>query len=210
MFVFLIPLPFEQVALVPFRHDAADDVLARHHVGPAFRVEGEPEVVPRQRAHLPRQDEEVCVDGLQSCDHLVGDVVAAMAVPLRFPPTDFVSRLQFLGISVVTSSPARLIWYRFCIAPCAFDRYSSILSSTLWTRSRATVTAASAAMIRSWSFLRFLWMLFSSAVCATTAAVRAGSVCWAKTGTPPAPNPNRTAKAASRFLMKIDSIFLRF
>ena len=61
---------------VPFGHDAADNVLAGHHACPAFRVEREPEVVPRERTHLPCQNEQVGVDGLQPRHHLVGDVVA--------------------------------------------------------------------------------------------------------------------------------------
>ncbi|EJW92068.1 secreted protein [gut metagenome] len=37
------------------------------------------------------------------------DTIAAMAVPLRWPPIDFSSRLEFCGISLVTNSPARFI-----------------------------------------------------------------------------------------------------
>ncbi len=60
----------------PVGHDAADDVLAGHHICPSFRVKREPEVVPRERAHLPGQDEQVGVDGFEPCHHLVGDVIA--------------------------------------------------------------------------------------------------------------------------------------
>lgn len=32
-------LPFQTIALVPVGDDTADDVLARHHIGPSFGIE---------------------------------------------------------------------------------------------------------------------------------------------------------------------------
>ena len=97
------------------------------------------------------------------------------------------------------------------MAPCALERYSSILSSTLCTLSSASVTAVSAAIIFSCVFLRFSCRFFSSAVCAMTAAVSAGSVCCAWHGSPPRARHDMTVRTAILILfIPINAFMLQY